>query len=258
MGERVSAQDEVVVEDLLDADEPPPFEVVNEGGASRCVLLCEHASNLLPRRVGDLGLDHADMQRHIAWDLGAAALARELSRRLDAPLFLAGYSRLVIDCNRPLWAKTSIVEMSESTAIPGNVGLREPQRQARARALFEPFRDAIAAHLDARQAAGRPTVVVGVHSFTPVFLGAARRWQCGILYAAAEAFARQLIERLRQEVAEVGDNEPYRVSNESDYTVPMHGDGRGLPAVLIETRQDLLATSAGIAEWSERLARALA
>lgn len=242
---------------FLAPDEPPPVEVVNEGGSSRCVLLCEHASNRLPRRAGDLGLRPADLERHIAFDLGAAALARALSRRLDAPLFLAGYSRLVIDCNRPLWSPTSIVTLSEDTRIPGNVGLSEAERAARARALFEPFAGAVARHLDRRQAEGRRTAVLGVHSFTPVFLGEARRWLAGILYAAARDFAHGLIEQLRREVPEVGDNEPYRVKPESDYTVPVHGDARGLPAALIEVRQDLLADEAGVEEWADRLARAL-
>ncbi|AKT36747.1 N-formylglutamate amidohydrolase [Chondromyces crocatus] len=252
-----SAQQSTSDEPFLGPDEPAPVEVVNEGGTSRYVLVCEHASNRLPRRVGDLGLTAAELERHIAWDLGAAQLARALGERLDAPLFMTNYSRLVIDCNRPRHSPTSIVEVSESTDIPGNVGLPEGERAARWRALFEPFRDAVTQHLDRRQAEGRPTAVIGVHSFTPVFLGIARRWQCAVLSLGAREFAQGLIERLREEVPEVGDNEPYQPTLDGDHTVPYFGDARGLPAVLFEIRQDLLADSAGIAEWSERLARVL-
>jgi predicted N-formylglutamate amidohydrolase len=244
-------------EPFLAPDEPPAVEIVNEMGPSRYVLLCEHASNRLPRRVGSLGLGPADLERHIAWDIGAAALARALSRRLDAPLFLAGYSRLAIDCNRPLWSPTSIVELSEDTRIPGNMGISEAERRARALALFEPFRGAVARHLDGRRAGARDAAVVGVHSFTPRFLGVARPWQAGVLYGEARAFAAVLMERLRREVPAVGDNEPYRVKADSDYTVPVHGDARGVPAVLIEVRQDLLLDEAGISTWADRLARAL-
>jgi predicted N-formylglutamate amidohydrolase len=243
---------------LLAPDEPPAVEIVNEEGTSRYVLLCEHASNRLPRRIGSLGVKPADLERHIAWDIGAAALARRLCRRLDASLFLTGYSRLVIDCNRPLGSPTSIPERSEDTDISGNRGLGEGERRARARALFEPFRDAVVRHLDRRQAGGRETIVIGVHSFTKIFQGASRPWQAGVLYAAARPFAQALLERLRGEGLVVGDNEPYRVQEASDYTVPVHGDGRGLPAVLIEVRQDLLLDDAGIVAWADRLARVLA
>ncbi|MFT8244381.1 N-formylglutamate amidohydrolase [Roseomonas sp. BN140053] len=239
--------------------EPPAVTVVNEAGASPLVLLCEHASNFIPARYAGLGLPPAELERHIAWDIGAAPLARALSAALDAPLFLSGYSRLLIDCNRPPGAPTSIPTLSEATAIPGNRDLSAEERAWREAAYFAPLRDAVSAHLDARQAAKRRSFVLGVHSFTPVFLGAARPWQAGILYAGALEFARKLIAGLRtQPDLCVGDNEPYRIEPEHDHTVPVHGDGRGLPAVLLEVRQDLIATEAGVREWTDRLVPVLA
>jgi predicted N-formylglutamate amidohydrolase len=240
------------------ASAPPVVTVLNESGRSPFVLICEHASRFIPSGYGDLGLGEADLSRHIAWDIGAAELARALSRALDAPLVLSGVSRLVIDANRPLDAESSIPVISEATAIPGNVGLDPAERALRAACFFKPLHDRIAALLDRRQAARQPTAVIAVHSFTPTFLGVARPWHAGILYAAGEQLGRGLIAALARDAALViGDNEPYRTTRSSDYTVPVHGDDRGLPAVLLEIRQDLLGDAAGIAAWATRLQAAL-
>lgn len=234
-----------------------PVTIRNPDGASRIVLLCEHASNFIPERYAGLGLGPADLSRHIAWDIGARALAQTLSDRLDAPLFLSGYSRLLIDCNRPLGSATSIPLRSEDTDIPGNRDLPAEEVAARQDRYFRPFHAAVAACLDAR--AGRPNIVIGVHSFTPVYHGVRRPWHAGLLYAAATGLGRGLVAALAADPALViGDNEPYRIEPEHDYTVPVHGDARGIPAALIEVRQDLLADAAGIAAWAERLAPALA
>jgi predicted N-formylglutamate amidohydrolase len=243
------------------APPPPAVAAVNEGGASPFVLLCEHASNHIPERYAGLGLPPRDLRRHIAWDIGAADLARGLSRRLDAPLFLSGYSRLLIDCNRPPGAPTSIPTRSEDTDIPGNQDLAPGERARREAAYFAPFHAAVARLLDRRAAERRRTVVLGVHSFTPVFLGVARPWLAGVLYAGAERFGRALVERLAGELgpAAVGDNEPYRIEpEEHDYTVPVHGDARGLDAALLEVRQDLIAGAAEADAWAARLASVLA
>ncbi|MBV8526015.1 MAG: N-formylglutamate amidohydrolase [Acetobacteraceae bacterium] len=232
----------------------------NETGSSTYVLVCEHASNYIPREYGGLGLPPQDLERHIAWDIGAAALAQQLSSLLDAPLFVSGYSRLLIDCNRPPLAPTSIPVRSEATEIPGNRDLDEAERERRAAAYFWPFQTRIARALDERAAAGRPTALLGIHSFTPIFLGVQRPWHVGVLYARAAAFSQALIAQLAADRAlVVGDNQPYRVTEEEDYTVPVHGDARGIDAAGIEVRQDLLATttSKGVAEWASRLAAAL-
>lgn len=230
---------------------PPIVAVENAAGASPVLLVCEHASNHIPPRYGDLGVGAADRQRHIAWDIGAAALARALSRRLDARLVLSGVSRLVIDCNRPPGVPSSIPTRSEDTDIPGNAGLSAAEIGWRQAAYFIPFQDRVAALIAAR----RPALLIGVHSFTPVFRGVARPWHAGVLYAAAVAAGAALVAALRQDPAlVVGDNEPYRIAAEEDVTVPIHGDANGIPAALIEVRQDLLAEAACIEAWAARLA----
>lgn len=240
------------------SDAPAAVTLVNADGASPYVLLCEHASNYIPPAYDALGLPAAELGRHIAWDIGAAVLARKLSARLDAPLFLAGYSRLLIDLNRPLRASSSIPELSEATTIPGNIGIDAAERARRQAAWFTPFHDRVAAFLDARAAAGRDAAVIGVHSFTPVYLGQARPWHAGILHGAATRFGTGLVRLLAAEPGLViGDNEPYRIEAEYDYTVPVHGDARGLDAVLLEVRQDLLGDEAGCEAWAVRLAAAL-
>ncbi|WP_338661161.1 N-formylglutamate amidohydrolase [Pararoseomonas sp. SCSIO 73927] len=239
--------------------DPAPVEVVNAEGGSPFVLLCEHASNHIPARYGDLGLPASELGRHIAWDIGAAELARQLSARLDAPLLLAGASRLLIDLNRPPGVPTSIPEMSESTPIPGNIGILAAERALRQAMWFNPFHEAVSALLEARQRAGRRALVVGVHSFTPRYQGVDRAWHAGVLFGGAERFGRVLAAAIAEDPAlVVGENEPYRIEpGIHDYTVPVHGDARGLEAVLIEVRQDLLGDAAGIGDWAGRLAPAL-
>lgn len=236
--------------------DPPPVSVENEAGASPILLVCEHASRFIPARYGGLGLGEADLARHIAWDIGAAELSRALSRSLDATLVLGGYSRLLVDCNRPLSSPTLMPVVSETTPIPGNEGIDDAERARRIEGIFAPFQAAVAARLDARAAAGRRSVVVGVHSFTPVFKGVARPWHAGVLYGRAEAFGERLLAALGGPSPTLAANEPYRVDAE-DYTVPVHGDARGLDAVLLEVRNDLIATGDGVRAWADRLAAAL-
>jgi predicted N-formylglutamate amidohydrolase len=248
------------------SDTRPAVTVVNEAGRSPIVLICEHASNVIPPEFNQLGLPAHELTRHIAWDIGVAELSYKLSAALDAPLFLAGYSRLLIDCNRPVGAPTSIPEVSEVTPIPGNLGLSDPQRQERAERFYWPFQRAVARHLDQRQAAQRPALVIGVHSFTPVFKGFVRPWHAGVLFEPlvlagpnGRCLGRDLLGALQPVVADllVVANEPYQIHDASDYTVPVHGRARGLPVCLIEIRQDLLADPAGIEGWAKRLAPAL-
>ncbi|MES2710095.1 MAG: N-formylglutamate amidohydrolase [Pseudomonadota bacterium] len=223
------------------------------------MLVCEHASNHIPPRYAGLGLPPAELQRHIAWDIGTAALSRRLSALLDAPLILSGASRLLIDCNRPPGVPSSIPIVSEATVIPGNQGISAAEAALRRAAFFDPFEAAVTRLLDARLAAGRPTVILGIHSFTPVYLGRRRVWQAGVLYLQAIEFGARLRDALREDATlTIGDNEPYQVNLEEDYTVPVHGDARGIPTALIEVRQDLLADAAGIEAWAQRLAAILA
>ena len=240
---------------LLADDEPPPFSVEREHGASRFVLICDHAGRRIPRALGTLGLDDAERSRHIAWDIGALGVARRVSARLDAVLIAQTYSRLVIDCNRPLDAPTSIARRSEETDIPGNRDVAPADAAMRAREIFAPYHARIAAELDRRRALGLPVVLVSMHSFTPVYAGVARPWQVGLLYHRDARLAHALIARIRAERRwTVGDNEPYSVSDGTDYAIPVHGERRGLVHAEIEIRQDLIESEAGQAEWGDHFA----
>jgi predicted N-formylglutamate amidohydrolase len=243
---------------LLEPDEPEPVTLENEAGGSVFFLTCEHAGRVFPRRLGTLGLPEHETLRHIAWDIGIGAVGRELSRRLDAAVILQTYSRLVIDCNRDPNVPSSIPEISESTEIPGNRGLGEAARAARADAIFRPYHNAIAAALDRRATANRATALVALHSFTPVFKGVPRPWHVAVLFNRDPRLAHDLAELLRAEGdLMVGENEPYQVSDLTDYTIPVHGERRGVPHVEIEIRQDLITEPAGQREWAERLGRLL-
>jgi predicted N-formylglutamate amidohydrolase len=243
---------------LLEPDEPNPVTLENESGDSVFFLTCEHAGRAFPRRLGRLGLPEAETLRHIAWDIGIGAVGRQLSLLLNAAVILQTYSRLVIDCNRDPKVPSSIPEISEATEIPGNRSLDEAERAARVDAIFRPYHDAIAAALDRRAAADRASVLVALHSFTPVFKGVSRPWHVAVLFNRDPRLAHALAELLRADGSlMVGENEPYRVSDLTDYTVPVHGERRGLPHVEIEIRQDLITKPAGQREWAERLARLL-
>lgn len=237
---------------------PPAVEILNNEGRSPFVLICEHASNYIPPEYNKLGLDDNELARHIAWDIGAANVTRALSKRLDAAAFLGGYSRLLIDLNRPLHVADSIPLRSESTDIVGNHSLSAAERERRARLMFHPFQDSLRAHIDQRAADGRRNILVAVHSFTPVYLGQTRSWHAGVLFDKAETLGQALIAQLsRDPMLNVGANVPYSVSAEADYALVVHGDLLGNPAVLIEIRNDLISDTAGVAEWTDRLERAL-
>ncbi len=244
-------------DNLLEADEPSPVTVHNENGASPFLIVADHAGNTMPRALGRLGVPESECERHIAWDIGIAAVSRLLADALDATLIAQNYSRLVIDCNRPPGSQTSIPDISELTPIPGNVGLTEAQKATRAREIFRPYHDRIAAELDQRRHSGRPVVLIAMHSFTPIFKTMARPWQAAVLYHHNPRFSRQVRALLQQEGFAVGDNEPYSVSDATDYTIPVHGERRGLHHVLLEIRQDLIAEESGQREWAQILARVL-
>lgn len=231
------------------------MEVLRAGAPSPFFLSCEHAGKVIPRRLGTLGLDPWHLERHIAYDIGAAAVARDLSERLDAHLVLQTYSRLVVDCNRSPGADDFIVKLSEDTEIPANHDVSEAEARARADEIFHPYHDTIAAAIDEREASGRLTVMVAVHSCTPVFHGVSRPWDIGILYEHDPRFAMILLELLENEGHLcVGDNQPYFMTSDKDYSVPVHAQRRGIPHVELEIRQDLIETLEGQAEWAKFLA----
>jgi predicted N-formylglutamate amidohydrolase len=240
---------------LLLPDEPAPFDLQNPSGRSPFFIICDHAGRLLPRALGTLGLGEAQLATHIAWDIGAGPVARRLAAVLDACVGWQRYSRLVIDCNRPLDAADSIAGRSERTDVPGNQDVTPEKAEARARAIFHPYHDAISAALDQREREGRPTVLVAVHSFTPVFFERARPWHVGVLYNRDARLATPLLELLRRPGdLVVGDNEPYAVTDSSDFSINHHGERRAIPCVEIELRQDLIADEAAQNAWARRLA----
>ncbi|WP_291866578.1 N-formylglutamate amidohydrolase [Bradyrhizobium sp.] len=241
---------------LLANDEVPPVLEQNAHGRSPFLLTADHYGRLIPRALGDLGVPAAELTRHIAWDVGIAGVAEALSRRLDAHLIAQRYSRLVIDCNRPPDAPSSIPVMSEATTIPGNEGLARGAAEARREQIFDPYHRRIAEAIDARLRQGMPTVLVALHSFTPLYAGVARPWHIGTLYHRDTHLPPLLLRLLRAETdLVVGDNEPYAVSDATDYGIPVHGEARGLMNTGIEIRQDLIADPAAQQQWADRLAR---
>jgi predicted N-formylglutamate amidohydrolase len=240
------------------ADAPPVLEK-NQNASSPFLLICDHYGRSIPAALGDLGLPGHELTRHIAWDIGIAGVAGLLAEQLGAHLIAQRYSRLVIDCNRPPHAASSIPPISEATPIPGNEGLPREAAQARRADIFEPYHRRIDEVIDHRLQQGRPTVLVSLHSFTPVYAGIARPWHIGALYHRDTTLPPLLLQALRAEPdLVVGDNEPYAVSDETDYSIPVHGERRGLINTGIEIRQDLIADQAGERQWAERVARVLA
>lgn len=241
---------------LLGGQDVPPVHEDNVSGASPFLLTSDHYGRAIPRILGDLGLPASELSRHIAWDIGIVGVADALSRHLDAHLIAQRYSRLVIDCNRPPSAASSIPVISEATAIKANENLDRAAAEARRHAIFEPYHRRIAEVIDRRSRDGIPTVLVSLHSFTPVYAGVARPWHIGTLYQRDTKLPPLLLKGLRAEAdLVVGDNEPYAVSDDTDYTIPVHGEARGLMNSGIEIRQDLIADQAGQTQWAERLAR---
>lgn len=243
---------------LLDREDPPPVHEDNATGASPFLLACDHYGRLLPKRLGDLGLAKADLVRHIAWDIGIAGVAERLAGLLDAHLIAQRYSRLVIDCNRPPGVESAIPRLSESTVIPGNRTLSCQAVKMRQREIFDPYHRRIDAAIDRRLNDRAPTVLIALHSFTPTYAGVARPWHVGTLYRRDGTLPPLVLTALRAEDGlVVGDNKPYAVSDLTDYTIPVHGEARGLATCGIEIRQDLIADPSDQQQWAERLARVL-
>ena len=241
---------------LLSPDEGPAVEV--REGSGPFVVACEHASNRIPRALSTLGLAPADLQRHIAWDPGAADVAAGLTAEFGGDLVLQRFSRLVIDCNRAPELPDAITTRSEDTEIPGNLNLSAEAKASRVGGLWAPFHAALDRLLDLRRAARRPTALVTMHSFTPVYRGVQRPWHIGIISTAERRLADAMLAVLRRDKSlVVGDNQPYSPKDNVDYTIRRHGRDRGVPNVMIEVRNDLLRTVKDIAAWTERLAEAL-
>jgi len=242
---------------LLAADEPPPFIVERPQGRSPFVIVVDHAGTRIPRRLGNLGLPDSQLRRHVAWDIGALAVARKISTALDAPLVAQPYSRLVIDCNREPAVDASIPTMAESIEVPGNIGLSEEDITVRRAEIFEPYHAQLRALLDLRRTASRLTILVAQHTMTDVFKGIRRAMHAAVLYYRDRRFAGLVLQRLRRETALViGENEPY-VVDETHYTILRYAEAYSLPYVEVEVRQDLVSDERGQAEWAARIGTTL-
>lgn len=241
---------------LLAQDEPPPAELFNEGGNASILLVCDHAGRRIPKALGDLGVEAAAFERHIAWDIGAAEVARRLAVRLDCPLVYSNYSRLVVDVNRRPDDPTCMPEESDGTKVPGNFNLSDALRTVRLEQVHEPYHRLVDERLVVLRQRGVPAVI-SVHSFTPVFKTIERPWHIGVLWNRDGRLAEPLMKRLAELDIVVGDNQPYSGQDEHGYTLPRHVERLGIPHVLLEIRQDLIDTRRGAEEWSEKLYTAL-
>ncbi|QDH12923.1 N-formylglutamate amidohydrolase [Formicincola oecophyllae] len=248
---------------LLTERDPTPFTHWPETRPTDIVLVCDHGGRAIPEKLGTMGLSEQDRGRHIAWDIGIAAVARRLQGRLGCALLLQNYSRLVVDCNRAPHHATLMAPVSDHTAVPANQALSSAQRQARLDAIYHPYHEAIAHCLEGRARQGRPTLFVSLHSFTPEMDGFKRPWHLGLLHhhdpQSAQTMAALLAGKQAMDGAPlvVGSNQPYALSPESEFTTIHHAAQRQLPALEIELRQDLLAGQAGQAFWADMLAEAL-
>ncbi len=258
---RVTHSETATMPALLVADDPVPVEIINPRGKSKLLLICEHAGRAIPTVLGNMGVSKSDFERHIVYDIGAEALARQMSDVLDASLLIQPYSRLVIDCNRPLRAFDCIPTSSDGTSIPANLVLDGAAKQQRFDEIHRPFHNAISDLLDQRAEAGKPSVLVSVHSFTPKLVLSKRQrpWHLGLLYLQDDILARKVMEIFRTLAPDmsVALNQPYLVDEDSDYTIPVHAVQRHLRHVLLEVRNDQLQNTVQQSYWGRLLARAL-
>lgn len=235
-----------------------PTDCLLDGNpASGFLILCDHASNALPQAYGTLGLPLAELERHIAYDIGAATVARTLAARLRAPAVLAPFSRLLIDPNRGLDDPTLIMELSDGAVVPGNVAVDAAERARRIARYYRPYHDAVAKAIDGALALGRPPDLVAIHSFTPFWKSTPRPWHAGVLWQGDRRLPAAVIAELAADPElVVGDNEPYAGGLPGD-SMDTHAVKRGLRHVLLEIRQDLVAVDNDAVEWGERLAHIL-
>ena len=235
-----------------------PALVANSGTSSPFLLLGDHAGREVPPELAQLGLMEADLARHIGWDIGVFGLGQRLARTLDATFISQRFSRLVIDSNRDPMRADAVPEISDGTTVPGNLAIDEHERSARVAGIFTPYHNRIAAELDARAARGMPTIVVALHSFTPVMQGFQRPWHVGVLWNDDPRLPEPLLAELRRDSSlVVGDNEPYSARASYEYTLNAHARPRRLPHCSLEVRQDLIGTPHEARTWGRRLAPAI-
>ncbi len=247
------------IETLIGSEDPPPFELINEQGQARVLLVGDHVSNTIPASLENLGLDAESLQQHIAYDIGTRKLVNHLSAHLDAPAVVAGYSRLVVDLNRSLEDPSVMPEISDNTLVPGNQNMSAAHRTQRVHEFYTPYRKAIDAMLHRFREQDVVPAFIAIHSFTPEMAGFSRPWHAGILWDKDPRIPLPLMQNLRarSEGFNIGDNEPYSGKHPADYTIDHHAEAAGIPHVSIEIRQDLVDTEDGAEEWATILHEAL-
>ncbi|MEQ8665766.1 MAG: N-formylglutamate amidohydrolase [Rhodospirillales bacterium] len=242
---------------LLGPGDPPPFDLINPHGSSPLVLICDHAGLSVPKALGDLGLPDSAWARHISHDIGARRMTEMLSADLDAVAVMHNYSRLVIDCNRPLGHPESIIAVSDDQPVPANERCTTAQAALRENALFWPYHQTISSLIGSRwRHAGRPPILFSVHSFTPRYGGTIRPWDAGVLYNRDPRMAKPMMEYLRTQGLNIGDNQPYS-GLEAAFTIDVHGAAPGIAHMVIEVNQDQVGDEDGQRRWVDMLGGAL-
>jgi len=256
---RMKNENEINFDPLLSADDPTPFEILNREADTPLLLICDHASNRIPKSLDNMGLSEKELGYHIAIDIGAAGVTKYMSDKLQAPAVLCNYSRLVMDCNRQPGDPTSIPAISDGISVPANQNLTESQQVQRSEAVFWPYHHAVTevgAHLWRK---GTPPALFSIHSFTPELMSSEedRPWEAAILWKQDPRIAKPLMAILERETGmKIGNNVPYS-GWEDAYTIDLHGAAPGLPYCAIELRQDLIGNEAGEMKWGELLSNAL-
>lgn len=242
-------------EKLLSFDDPDPVTVVHEESTTPFFLVCDHAGYAIPKKLNGLNLSSKDQHRHIAWDIGIGGVGRILADQLKSTLVLQNYSRLVIDCNRDVNHPTSVASVSDETVISGNQQLTEARKAQRINEIYLPYHDRIEKLLTKRSQQEKESFFISLHSFTPEMQGKKRPWHAGVLHDHHDRFSlifKKLLES--SYFFPVGDNEPYALTEENDYSVPYHALKRKIPYLELEIRQDLITTEFHQKKWAKRLA----
>ncbi len=244
---------------MIGPDDPPPYTIINEYGKGKILLVGDHASNVMPKILDNLGLDDAALEQHIAYDIGSKKLIHHLSQHLDAPAVLAGYSRLIVDLNRSLEDDSAMPEVSDYTVIKGNQNMSDEDRNARIDSFYKPYRQAIDMMLHRFKEQEIVPAFISIHTFTPEISGFSRPWHVGVLWDKDPRIPVPLMKNLcaHPDGFHIGDNQPYSGKHPADYTIDHHAEAAGLPHVSIEVRQNLVNTEAGAERWASILDNAL-
>ncbi|MBI0065564.1 N-formylglutamate amidohydrolase [Commensalibacter sp. M0134] len=240
---------------ILSVNDPDPVNMINRHSISPFLIICDHAGKFIPEKLNNLGLEPNDLERHIAFDIGIKGVGKKLAKKLNATLILQNYSRLVIDCNRNPNHENLIIKISDKTVIKGNLDLSDEEKKSRVSSIYNSYHACIEQDIERRQNAQISTCLIALHSLTPQMDNIERPWHAGILHDRYPGFGLIFKKYLEQYYEfPIGDNEPYRLNEKNDYSVPCHAFGRKLLYLELEIRQDLIRSEIQQREWADRLA----